>query len=240
MDDTTFDKALITAAFAQIGARGWHRLDLVAASREAGLDVARTRARFPGRCALLMRFGSLADQAALTGALADGPVRDRLFDMLMRRIDALQTHRAGVITLLRALPTDPAAAMLLASASLRSMVWMLKGAGIESGPLLGLARAKALLAVWLWTMRAWQRDESEDLSATMAALDQALSRAEQAESWLHRRGAEPVEAAPPEAATDDVAFDEMDPSKAVGATEIETAARVAPDTGPQADPDPPG
>jgi hypothetical protein len=196
MDDPEFDRALTTAAFSQIAGIGWRQLDLAGAARAAGLDVARTRARFPGRCALLLRFGRLADQAALAGVQIEGPVRDRLFDMLMRRIDALQAHRAGVIALLRALPSDPPAALLLGAASLRSMAWMLRGAGASATPPLGLLRAKALLAVWLWTVRAWQRDTSEDLSATMAALDQALSRAERAESWLHRRPAEPPAATP--------------------------------------------
>ncbi|MBN8889819.1 MAG: hypothetical protein ABS99_09455 [Acetobacteraceae bacterium SCN 69-10] len=231
MDDTSFDRALIAAAFARIGAYGWHRLNLVEAARNAGLDVARTRARFPGRCALLLRFGSLADQAALTGAPAEGPVRDRLFDILMRRIDVLQSHRAGVAALLRALPTDPAAALLLGSASLRSMGWMLDGAGASAAPPLGLLRAKALLAVWLWTMRAWQRDESEDLSATMAALDQALARAERAESWLHRR---PPAAPPaPEPHADAVPADQ--PPADHPPTNHSPAETV-----PQADPDPPG
>lgn len=232
-DASSFDRALIGAAFAQVAACGWPRLDLVAAAREAGLDVARTRARFPGRCALLLKFGSLADQAALTGALAEGPVRDRLFDMLMRRIDTLQAHRAGVLALLRALPADPAAALLLAAASRRSMGWMLKGAGVRSGPLLGLARSKALLAVWLWTVRAWQRDESEDLSATMAALDQALGRAERAESWLHRAG--PAPAQPPEPA-DPPAAEPSAPEPA----EPEPAAPESPSSSPPADPGPPG
>ena len=43
---------------------------------------------------------------------------------------------------------------------------------------------RGLIAVWLWTLRAWERDESADLSATMAALDTALGRAEQAMRWL--------------------------------------------------------
>lgn len=195
MDDNEFDRALIAAAFGQIAGRGWRRLDLAAAAREAGLDLARTRARFPGRSALLARFSRLADEAALASAPAEGPVRDRLFDMLMRRIDALQAYRAGVIALLRALPTDPPAALLLGAASLRGMAWMLRAAGAGAAPPLGPLRAKALLAVWLWTLRAWQRDASEDLSATMAALDHALARAERAEAWLHRR--QPADASEP-------------------------------------------
>lgn len=186
MNDTEFDRALIAAAFTEAGISGWHRLNLAAAARAAGLDAARARLRFPGRCAVLVRFGTLADAAAIDGADADAPVRDTLFDMLMRRIDVLQAHRAGMLALLRTLPFDPFTASLLAGASLRSMAWMLDAAGIPRGPVTPL-RTKALLAVWLWTVRAWQKDETTDLAPTMAALDEALRRAETAESWLRGR-----------------------------------------------------
>jgi len=78
------------------------------------------------------------------------------------------------------------------------MGWMLEGAGIAAHGLHGRLRRKALLAVWLWTLRAWQRDESEDLSVAMAALDQALSRADAAENWLGRRRNPPAEPPPSE------------------------------------------
>jgi hypothetical protein len=191
MNDTEFDRALIDAAFARIATGGWSGLSPAAVAREAGLDLARTRARMPDRSTLLCRFGSLADQAALTGLIADAPVREALFDMLMRRIDMLQAHRAGVLALMKAIPFDPPAAALLGATSLRSMAFMLSAAGVEGGLLMPL-RAHGLLAVWLWTLRAWQRDETEDLAPTMAALDQALTRAETAESWLKGRRTSPI------------------------------------------------
>lgn len=188
MDDIAFDRALLAAAFAEAGEKGWHRLGVASAARAAGLDLARARLRFPGRCAVLLRFGRLADMAALEGLVDGAPIRDALFDMLMRRIDVLQAHRAGMLALLKALPFDPAAGAMLTAASLRSMAWLLDAAGGGGGPM-ALLRAKGLLAVWLWTVRAWQRDETEDLAPTMAALDAALGRAEQAEGWLRGRRA---------------------------------------------------
>ncbi len=186
MDDTEFDETLIAAAFDRAATAGWIGLSVPEAARAAGLDMARARARIPNRCALLRRFGTLADQAALVG-IGEGPIRDQLFDIVMRRIDILQSHRGGVVALLRALPFDPAAALVLASSSLTSTSWMLQGAGVETGGIKGALRCKAMLAVWLWTVRAWQGDTSDDLSATMAALDQALTRAEQAEATFATR-----------------------------------------------------
>jgi AcrR family transcriptional regulator len=191
MSDDDFDTALVAAAF-QLGAEdGWRNVTPAAAARAAELSVARARARFPSTVAILMRFGRLADQAALRDAVDEGPVRDRLFDLLMRRIDALQANRAGVKALLRTLPFNPPAAMLLASADQRSMRWMLDAAGIEATGLRGEIRVQGLLAVWLWAVRAWERDESEDLSATMATIDTALVRAERVASWLHGGKAAP-------------------------------------------------
>ena len=86
MDDAEFDRALIAAAFQVAADQGWRRLNVAAAARAGGLPLPRARERFPGRAAILVRFGRLADQAALADAPSEGPVRDRLFDLLMRWI----------------------------------------------------------------------------------------------------------------------------------------------------------
>ncbi len=147
---------------------------------EAGLDLARARLRCPGKRTALLLFGAIADQAMLRDAPAEGVARDRLFDLLMRRIDVLQARRAGVLALFDALPFDPMTAAWLACLSRRSMAWALEAAGLSTQGLAGKLRTRGLLAVWLWTVRAWRNDASPDLTSTMAALDAALRRAEQA------------------------------------------------------------
>ena len=191
---------LIAAALRLAEERGWRAVSVAAAAREAGIDLPAARAAFPSKTAILLAFGRMADQAVLTDIPSEGAVRDRLFDLLMRRFDALQAHRAGVLAVLRALPGDPASAVALACATRRSMRWMLDAAGAETGGLFGELRVRGLVAVWLWAARAWERDDSADLSATMAALDTALSRAESAARWLSGRPAPKPDAdAEPEA-----------------------------------------
>ena len=131
MDDDTFDRALIGAAFAQAAELGWRHVSVAGAARAAGLPLPRARARFPSRGALLLRLGRIADQAALAEMSGEGSVRDRLFDLVMRRIDVLQAHRAGVLALLRALRCEPPTAALLACATRRSLRWLAQAAGVE-------------------------------------------------------------------------------------------------------------
>jgi len=204
MTDHEFDDALIAAAFRLAAETGWGRVSVAEAARRADLPLDRARARFPAKPMILLRFGRRADQAALALAPREGPRRDRLFDILMRRIDALQTNRDGVLALLRGLPRDPCTAAMLAAASVCSMGWMLEGAGISARGACGRLRAKGLLAVWLATVHAWRGDTGEDLSATMAALDKALGRAEQMVGWLghgRRTTAPPADAPTADAST---------------------------------------
>lgn len=195
MDDPDLDRALIAALFEQAALRGWPDATIASAARDAGLPLERVRARFPGKGAALLRFGLLADQAALGSGTPDETPRERLFDMVMRRFDALQHHRDGVLALLRTLPREPGTGALLYAATLRSMRWLLDAAGVPTGGLAGQLRTHGLLAIWLRGLRTWQDDESQELSTTMAAVDKGLDQAMRAEGWLPFRSGSAAEAA---------------------------------------------
>ncbi|MBV8702979.1 MAG: TetR family transcriptional regulator [Acetobacteraceae bacterium] len=195
MSDDEFDEALVRAAFALAGRNGWAGVSVAEAARSAGLDLARARGRFPGRAALLLKLGRMADQAALAQTPTEGSVRDRLFYLVMERLDVLQDHRAGVLALLRRLPFEPGTALLLDTATRRSLRWLLEAAGVSTAGLRGELRAQGLYAVWLWAVRAWQNDETDDLSATMSAVDTALQRAGRLAEWLGEKSPDGAEAA---------------------------------------------
>jgi AcrR family transcriptional regulator len=176
------DARLVAALWQEVAAHGWHGLTARGVAAAAGMGMAELRRRCPTRLDLLRLHGRVTDQAVLEGTVPGqgGAARDRVFDVLMRRIDAMQPHRAGLRRfLLDDLRRDPLLALALLAALPRSMAWMLEAAEIGSNGVAGVARTKGLTAVWLATVRAWTRDPSPDLGATMAALDRALDRAEQ-------------------------------------------------------------
>ena len=180
MNDTD-DDALIGALWRVIAAHGWAGLTMGRLAAESGASLSLLRGRFPSRLDTLLLHGRVVDQAVLAGTIAGqgGAARDRLFDVLMRRLDALQPHRAGILRFLKELPRDPGLAALLAPPLAQSMRWMLDAAEIEADAGLRRVLALGLVAVWLGTLRAWAEDESEDLGHSMAALDRLLDRAGQ-------------------------------------------------------------
>ncbi len=180
MSDTAETESRLVAALWQVvAAHGWEGLTMARVAAASGLSLAELRRRCPSRLHLLRLHGLAMDRAALEGSEFGGSSpRDRLFDALMRRIDAMQPHRAGIVRLLEELRRDPLLALLLLAELPGSMSWMLEAAGIATGGLPGLLRVQGTTGVWLATIRAWLKDDSQDLGRTMAALDRALDQAE--------------------------------------------------------------
>lgn len=176
------DARLVAGLWQVMAAHGWGGLSMLRVAMAAGVPVAELRRRCPTPLHLLRLHGRVADQAVLAGTVPGqgGAARDRVFDVLMRRIDAMQQHRAGILRLFEDLKRDPLLALALMAALPRSMAWMLEAAEVPASPgPLGLVRVNGLTAVWLATVRAWTEDNGADLGATMAALDRALDRAGQ-------------------------------------------------------------
>jgi AcrR family transcriptional regulator len=172
---------LVDAALRLAERQGWRRTGLGEIAAEAGLPLDEAYTACPSKLALLARFHRRIDRAALAGtSAADEPARDRLFDALMRRFDALAPHREALRAILRDSTGDPAALLGL-PALLRSMGWMLERAGVSAAGWRGRFRAKLLAGLYVSVLRVFLDDDSADLARTMAALDRRLRAME---SWL--------------------------------------------------------
>jgi AcrR family transcriptional regulator len=182
MDMQHPDATLIEALFRVIAAHGWRGVTPGRLAAESGIPARELTQRFPSRLGLLRLFGEQVTDEVVAGTLPDqgGTPRDRLFDVMMRGLDALAPCKAGLKRLMVEMYTDAVLAGALAPVFQRSMERMLDAAGIESGGIKGRLRAAGLSLVWIRVVNVWSKDDSEELGPTMAALDRALERAEQA------------------------------------------------------------
>ncbi len=180
----------IGAAMKLAAIQGWHDTTMADIADEAGIALADLRELFGSKLAILAGLSRLADDAVIRGSdaeMAEEPVRDRLFDVIMRRLDALAPYREGLAAVARELPRDPGAIACLAAGPMRrSLQWMLEAARIEPWGLAAPLQIKGLGLIYLSVLRVWLRDEGEDQAKTMAALDKALGRADGLVSALCR------------------------------------------------------
>jgi hypothetical protein len=116
--------------------------------------------------------------AGLTGAEDSQGLRDRLFDLLMMRFEAMEPHRAALLSM-EPPRTDPVAAAAQHHRHVRLAHWVLALAGVDGEGVTGKARAQGLAVIFAQARAAWRQDHAGDFARTMAALDKALRRAEE-------------------------------------------------------------
>ena len=152
-------------------------------AKEAGVALADLRGQFGSTLAILAAQTKETDRAVLAGAdadMAEEPARERLFDVLMRRLELLAPHKAAVRSLLRSAMRNPPLALALNGLAVRSQQWMLTAADIGAAGPRGMVRAQGLALLFAQVLRTWVDDDDPGLARTMAALDRALARGQ---SW---------------------------------------------------------
>lgn len=188
---------IIDVTMALVASGGWRNVSLAAVAEETGLTVLHVYRVFPSRAAILCGFFRRIDETAL-GAPVETETgerpRDRVFDLLMRRFDALQPYRAPLTALRRDLQFDPLSALAAGAAMLCSMRLTLEAAGISTDGIGGVIAVKLVAAAYLFASQTWARDQSPDLAPTMATLDRRLRGIERF-LVLRRRGGGRSEAA---------------------------------------------
>lgn len=195
---------IVQAAFTLAARMRWRHVTLADIAEEAKVSLAELYHQYPSKDAILAAYTSAIDEMVLADAeppSEEETVKDRLFDALMRRFDAMKPQRDGIAAILRDGAEGPVSMLCGAARLLRSMAWTLESVGVSASRPAGAIKTKGLLAVYLGTLRVWLRDDTEDLSRTMAALDRRLARAEQfAATFFGGRRSPPPEAPPAEPA----------------------------------------
>ncbi len=174
-------KHIIECALALAAERSWKDISLNHIAVAAKLPLSEVYGSFPSKTAILAGYSRRIDAdvlAVLDADAQDAPVRERLFDVLMKRFDALNPHKGAIANILKDSCTDPIAAICGLGPLCQSMAWMLEAAGISTQGPLGLARVKGLSMIYLSALVVWLRDDSADMAKTMAYLDKRLRQAE--------------------------------------------------------------
>jgi AcrR family transcriptional regulator len=170
---------VVEATMALAAERGWDAIELADIASRAEIGLAELRDVTPSKGAILGHFVRIIDKqvlAAVTGDLAGEPVKDRVFDVMMKRIDALAPYKEAMRSITAALRRDPFAAAAFNGVAVNSQRYMLAAAGVETEDALGALKVQGAVITFARVLDVWFDDDSTDLSKTMAALDRELVR----------------------------------------------------------------
>jgi AcrR family transcriptional regulator len=183
---STRDRA-VTAMMELLAEESFERIGLSDIARRAGLSLAQLRQNFSSTLSILAAHMKDTDQKVLAGGdadMAEESPREKLFDVLMRRLEILTPHKQAVRSLMRSARRNPGLAFALNGLAVQSQRWMLNAADIKVAGPKGMVRAQGLAVLFACVMQTWVKDEDPGLARTMAVLDRELSRGQRWSGFL--------------------------------------------------------
>jgi AcrR family transcriptional regulator len=184
---TTEREKIVAAFLALLVEKPMEQIGLAEVAKEAGVSLAQLRGEFPSTLAMLAAHIKTIDRAVLAADVSDmaeEPARERLFDVLMRRLEALAPYKDAVRSLMRSVRRNPGLALALNGLAVRSQQWMLTAADIGASGPKGLVRAQGMAMLFGSVLRTWVQDDDPGLARSMAALDRALARGQRWAGFL--------------------------------------------------------
>jgi len=147
-------------------------------AHEAGISLADLRELFPSKGAIMGAFSRRIDREildALPKEASHEPARERLYDVLRHRLDALEPHRDALASVARWAARDPLTAAALNRETVNSMRFMLEAADIDSEGPVGSLKLQGLALAWGRVLEDWFAGDIHDALST---LDRELTRGE--------------------------------------------------------------
>ena len=185
---TPSDRERIINAFMTIlGTRAFEDIGFSDIAARAEVSLARLRQEFGSKYAMLAAYIKEVDRKVLDAVdveMAIEPARERLFDVLMRRLEILCSQKDAIRSLMQSAQYDPCLALALNSMAVRSQQWMLTAADIDASGLRGIVRAQGTAALYARVLQTFVRDDDPDHARTMAALDRQIGRGERMSGML--------------------------------------------------------
>jgi AcrR family transcriptional regulator len=178
------DKA-VDALMTLLTEHPFEEIGLAEVAGQAGLKLSALRAEFGSVLAIYAAHVKDIDRIVLDGGddMAEEPPRERLFDVLMRRLEAMTPYKDAVRSMMNSARRHPSLALALNGIALRSHGWMLEAAGIGASGPRGALRAQGAAMMFARVVSVWV-DDDESHDRTMAALDRGLASAERWDGFV--------------------------------------------------------
>jgi AcrR family transcriptional regulator len=169
---------VIDAAMKLAARRDFGDVSLTDIAHEAGISLADLRDLFPSKGAIIGGFTRRVDRDVLEAVSAQDshdPARDRLYEVLRKRLEVLEPHREALASVARWAARDPLAATALNRETVNSMRFMLEAADIDCDGPVGSLKLQGLAMAWGRVLDAWFEN---GFSFSLETLDREIARGE--------------------------------------------------------------
>ena len=173
---------LIDTTLSLAGELGWPSVTLQLIGKTANVPLSEVSAIFSSKWDILEAFRERTDLLLTAGKSANlswQSAKDRLFDILMARIEIIEPWKAGIGSIARHAVAQPITGIRLFISLNKSMECMIEHVNAKIQGPGKLIQSRGLTLIYLLVLRRWIGDHSSDLGPTMAELNERLISADQ-------------------------------------------------------------
>lgn len=175
------EKKIVDAALKLAVSDGWAQISLSQIAAKAKAPLADIYQSLPSKAAILEAYSRQIDLRMLEACDdvdTEDSARDRLFDVIMNRFDAMAGDKEALHAIQKDLRRQPFEILAMRDGILQSLRWMLEAAHLDAGGLRGALRQRGLAVIYADVFNIWLKDDDPGLAKTMAHLDRRLRRVE--------------------------------------------------------------
>ena len=173
---------LIDTTLSLAGELGWSSVTLQLIGQTANISLNEVSTIFSSKWDILEAFRRRTDLLLTTGESPNLPgqsAKDRLFDVLMARIEIIEPWKAGIGSIAKHALAQPLTGIRLFTSLNESMERMIQHVDVKIQGPGKLLQSHGLTLIYLLVLRRWIADHSSDLGPTMAELNERLIAADQ-------------------------------------------------------------
>ena len=111
-------------------------------------------------------------------SLESSSQKDMLFEIIMARLDILNSYRESVKNIINYLRSRPHEFIKIIPSFVNSMILIATLSNIKANGIKGAAKIKGIFFLYLLIVYTWSKDETASLEKTMTTLDKYLSNIE--------------------------------------------------------------
>ncbi len=173
---------LIDFSFKMIEDYGWQSFSLKKLSESQEIPFEEVTKILKSKESLLREFTQMIDIKVEKDFdyinSEDTSIKDNLFELIMLRLDYMQSYKKALKSIINTFKSDPLVAKSVTENVMNSLDFYLELTNAYNGSFFDIFKKKSIFLIYGYIFTVWLEDDSDELSKTMSELDRILTFSE--------------------------------------------------------------
>ncbi|MBD22699.1 MAG: hypothetical protein CL572_03445 [Alphaproteobacteria bacterium] len=188
MNSNNKEHYLLKKAFEIIERDGWEKFSLQNLSKQEKIKNEDIKFYFKNKNEIIDKFSTMMDSIVESKVNLDdfkiSSKKDNLFELIMLRLEEMKNFKISLVKIIESAKKKPLLLKRISSNVMNTLDFYLELTSCYENTPIDFLKQNTLFFIYSFTFKTWLKDESDDLSSTMAELDRLLTFSEKAEKKI--------------------------------------------------------